>query len=76
MLQEPILAYNEAITTDEVKTYITLNNSKDFLREILDIEMFVMYNVQTEQFTLEPSIEYDLNDLTGRNRGANATSEA
>lgn len=39
-----------------------MNGSKDVLRETLDVEMFVMYNAQTEQFTVEPSIEYDLND--------------
>jgi hypothetical protein len=62
VLQERILDYDEAMTTDEVSTYATLNGSKDFLQETLDIEMMVIYNAQSEQFTLEPSIEYALND--------------
>jgi hypothetical protein len=62
VLQETILEYDEAITIDEISTYATLNGSKDFLQETLDVEMFIIYNAQNEQFTLKPSIEYDLND--------------
>lgn len=69
VLQETILEYEEAITTDEVSTYATLNGSKDFLQETLSIEMFIIYNTQTEQFTLKPSIEYDLNDAMAISAG-------
>lgn len=69
VLQETILEYEETITTDEVSTYATLNGSKDFLQETLSIGMFIIYNTQTEQFTLQPSIEYDLNDAMAISAG-------
>lgn len=61
-LQETIIDYDAAISTDEFSTYLTLNGSKDFWNETLELEMFVLYNAQKERFIMQPSAAYDVND--------------
>ena len=61
-LQETILDYDNAITTDEVSTYLTLDMSKDFLRETLEISTFIIYSANDGQFTFQPALEYDYTD--------------
>jgi hypothetical protein len=60
--QEIILGYEEVITTNEMITSLTLSGSKDFLRETLELSAFIMYDVNNEQFTFKPLVEYDYSD--------------
>jgi hypothetical protein len=62
-LQETILDYEDAITTDEVTTYLTLNGSKTLLHEeTLDLSTFIIYDVNNDQWTFQPAVEYDYSD--------------
>lgn len=62
-LQETILDYEDAITTDEITTYLTLNSSKKLLyEETLEISTFIIYDVNNEQWRFQPAIKYDYTD--------------
>jgi hypothetical protein len=61
-LQETILEYDTAITTDEVSTYFTLRGARTFLRETLDLSAFIIYDVNKEKWTFKPSLKYDYSD--------------
>lgn len=61
-LQETILEYEETITTDEVRTYLTLRGARTFLRETLNLSTFIIYDVNNTKWTFKPSVAYDYSD--------------
>jgi hypothetical protein len=60
--QETILAYEEAIGSDRVSTYVTFDASKTFFRETLEFSTFVIYGADQGQWTFQPVLRYDYSD--------------
>lgn len=71
-LQETILDYDDAISTDEVQTYLTLNASKTLLHEeTLEVSTDVVYDTNEGEWTFQPEISYDYNDSINLTCGIN-----
>jgi hypothetical protein len=61
-LQEAILDYDDAISTDEFQTYATLRGARSFLQETLEVTAFIIYNANDSIWTLKPAVEYAYSD--------------
>jgi hypothetical protein len=70
VLQETILDYDDAITSDQVDTKITLRGSKTFMNETLEMVLSTIYGVNDTEFVIRPSVEYDISDSTNIKVGA------
>ena len=69
-LQETILDYDNVISDDETDTKITLQGTKDFRNDTLEVKISTIYGVNETEFLIRPSVEYDITDSTKITVGA------
>ena len=75
VLQSTILAYDDTITTDDIQTYVTVQGSKDFVNDTVELSAFLMYNINEERLILRPSVSWDVTDAFAVTFGANLNEE-
>ncbi len=69
-VQGTILDYEDDITNDQVDSKISLQGSKTFMSETLNVTLFTLYGVNESEFSIRPSIEYDATDSVKVKAGA------
>lgn len=67
--QQRIADYEAGIEADASQSYATLNGSKQFLRETLEVSASIVYQVDDEQWSLNPEIGYDYSDAVNLTAG-------
>jgi hypothetical protein len=60
--QQRITDYDNHIDEEEVISFLTMNGSKTFLRETLDVSSSVVYAVDGGQWTFHPELAYAYTD--------------
>jgi hypothetical protein len=68
-LQETILDYDAPITTDDVKTWLTLRGARTFLNDTLELSTFAIYNMHDDEWTLQPEATYAYSDAVSMKFG-------
>jgi len=71
LIQRIILAYDDAILSDQVDNLVTLLVADDFLRETLRAEVFAYIGLNNPNALLRPKIVYDIKDGLDIEAGAN-----
>ncbi len=61
-IQEAILDYEQTLYQDEFQNMATFLASRDFLRETLNLQLFVYYGFNNGDGLIRPKVTYDFED--------------